>query len=82
MLKNNTYFRIFVTVVLGILCIYYPSSIFLVIIPAYYFGNYIESILFGIMLDALYGTNGAVVYTSGVFIVFVCVELIKRRLRI
>lgn len=62
--------------------VYYPGLIFLVLFPIFYFGNYIEAIVLGIMLDALYGVHGSILYTSGVFVAFVVIELIKRQLRI
>lgn len=82
MLNDNIFLRICCTIVLAFLLVYYPFAIVLLLIPIFYFGNYIEAIILGIMLDALYGVHGSILYTSGVFVVFVMTELIKRRLRI
>ena len=82
MWNDNIYSRICCTLILAFLLVYYPFLIVLVLIPIFYFGNYIEAIVLGIMLDALYGVHGSILYTSGVFVVFVVIELIKRQLRI
>jgi hypothetical protein len=82
MWNDNIYSRICCTLILAFVLVYYPFLIILVLVPIFYFGNYIEAIVLGGMLDALYGVHGSILYTSGVFVVFVMTELIKRRLRI
>lgn len=82
MLSDNVYIRICVTSTLLILSVYYPLALVLVILPIFYFGNYIESLILGIIIDVLYGVDGAIVYTSSVFIVFIVIEIAKRRLRL
>lgn len=82
MLKNNIYYRFLCTCILAILAIYFPISIVAVFIPIFIFGNYVESLLIGMIIDTLYGLNGSILYTSTVFVAFVIIEVIKRRMRL
>lgn len=82
MLKNNIYTRFCVTVVLIVAVVYYPLLIALVLLPIYFFPNYIEALLVGIIIDTLYGVSGSIIYTSSVFIAFILIEFIKRRMRL
>ena len=82
MLKDNIYIRICSTFILGLITVYQPTCIIFVLVPIYFFGNYIEAIVLGIIVDALYGVNGSIIYTSMVFIAFISIEFIKRRMRL
>lgn len=82
MLKNNFYTRVLVTILLIIAVVYYPLALILVLLPIFYFPNYIESLVVGVIIDSLYGTNGSIIYTSSVFVAFVIMEITKRRLRL
>ncbi len=82
MSKNNVYTRVCVTLALIFLVVYYPLLIALVLLPIYFFPNYIEALIVGIIIDSLYGTNGSIIYTSTVFVAFVVIEITKRRLRL
>jgi hypothetical protein len=82
MLKNNFYTRVLITILLIIAVVYYPLALILVLLPIFYFPNYIESLVVGIIIDSLYGTNGSIIYTSSVFVAFVIIEITKRRLRL
>ncbi len=82
MLKNNFYTRVLITILLIIAVVYYPLALILVLLPIFYFPNYIESLVVGVIIDSLYGTNGSIIYTSSVFVAFVIMEITKRRLRL
>lgn len=79
---RNRYIRFITTVILGILAIQSPWALFVLILPMYFFANYIEALLIAIVIDSLYGINGSIIYTSSVFVVFIVIEIAKRRLRL
>jgi len=81
MLKNR-YIRILITILIGILSIKFPLALIALIFPIYFFPNYIEALLVAIIVDSLYGINGSIIYTSSVFVVFIAIEIAKRRLRL
>lgn len=81
-MSRNRYIRIIITILLGVLSIQFPFALIALIFPIYFFANYIEALLIAIIVDSLYGINGSIIYTSTVFVVFVAIEITKRRLRL
>lgn len=81
--------RILITLFFVALILYSPWWMALagIAIGAFYFKNYYEMIVLGVVFDLLYGTRGGVMAGYGImgvvgaFVLFVIIEKIKKELR-
>lgn len=81
MLKNN-YTRIIIALALATAIVVYPYSIVLVLIPIFLYRGYVEALLLGLLADSLYRISMPYLYLLIFFVIIVCTEYVKRKVRV
>lgn len=81
-MSKNNYTRIIVALAIALAIVVYPYSIVLVAIPIFLYRGYIEALLLGVLADSLYRISMPYLYLLVFFVIIVCTEYVKRKVRI